>query len=360
LLVHLCCAVDAGYFLKKLKEDFPAETIVGFFYDPNIQPYNEYLLRMRDTKRICARLGIEMIEGEYNYEYWLKRVSGYENEPEKGVRCSICFDVSLEETAKVAKKLGHNKISTSLLMSPMKSKEQLAHVGNMIKRVYDIDFIIKEYAQKGGHQAQQEMAKTEQVYRQDYCGCIFGLLPQRADRGENRPDELYNPITNQILPASIEERLEFYDKRDKYDEKGIKYKIIKENFLNYRLLSGKVTIKKQTIPSYILFYSYLERKNGGRIELQKDGIYHLNRMQIKFINLEKFNQLLNKNYSSIYDIYKNPPTIDEEIKIRKSLMNIDYNLTPIIILEDIPLDKRIDVEIDSKIYPDNKEVIIKL
>jgi len=360
LLVHLCCAVDAGYFLKKLKDDFPAETIVGFFYDPNIQPYNEYLLRMKDTKRICSRLGIEMIEGEYNYEYWLKRVSGYENEPEKGVRCSICFDVSLEETAKVAKKLGHNKISTSLLMSPMKSKEQLANVGKMIKRVYDIDFIIKDYAQKGGHQAQQEMAKAEQVYRQDYCGCIFGLLPQRESRGENRPDELYNPITNQILPASIEERLEFYDKRDEYDNKGIKYKIIKENFLNYRLLSGKVTIKKETIPSYILFYSYLERKNGGRIELQKDGVYHLNRMQIKFITLEKFNQLLNKNYSSIYDIYKNPPTIDEEIRVREILLNEKYNLTPLIILEKIPLDKRIDVEIDSKIYPDNKEVIIKL
>jgi hypothetical protein len=109
-----------------------------------------------------------------------------------------------------------------------------------------------------------------------------------------------------------------------------------------------------------LFYSYLERKNGGRIELQKDGVYHLNRMQIKFITLEKFNQLLNKNYSSIYDIYKNPPTIDEEIRVREILLNEKYNLTPLIILEKIPLDKRIDVEIDSKIYPDNKEVIIKL
>ena len=360
MLIHLCCAVDAGYFLKKLQEDYQNEKIIGFFYDPNIQPYNEYLLRMRDTKRICSRLGIEMIEGDYNYEYWLQKVSGYENEPEKGIRCSICFDVSLEETAKVAKKLGHNKISTSLLMSPMKSKEQLSNVGKMIKRVYDIDFIIKDYAKKGGHQAQQEMAKESQVYRQDYCGCIFGLIPQRADRGENRPDELYSPITNQILPASIEERLEFYNKRDEYDNKKIKYKIIKENFLNYRLLSGKVSVKKETIPSYILFYSYLERKNGGRIEFEKNGIYHLNRMQIKFISLKTFNKLLNKTYSSIYDIYKNPPTIEEEIKIRETLLNEKYNLTPLIVLENIPIDKRIDVEIESKIYPDNKEVLIKI
>jgi predicted adenine nucleotide alpha hydrolase (AANH) superfamily ATPase len=357
MLVHLCCAVDAGYFLKRLQEDFPAETIVGFFYDPNIQPYNEYLLRMRDTKRTCKKLGIEMIEGEYNYEYWLKRVSGYEDEPEKGVRCSICFDVSLEETAKVAKKLGHKKISTSLLMSPMKSHEQLANVGKMIKRVYDIDFIVKEYAKNGGHQKQQEMAKNNQVYRQDYCGCIFGLLPQRAKRGEYIPDELYSPITNQILPASIEERLKFYEKRDKLEEKGIKFKILKENFLNYRLLSGKVTIKKQVIPSYILFYSYLEQKNGGRIEFIENGIYHLNRMQIKFITLKKFNELLNKNYKNIYEIYKNPPTIKEEILVREKVLESKYNLSPLIILEKIPLDKRIDIEIEAKIYPDNKEIL---
>ena len=357
MLVHLCCSVDAGYFLKKLKEDFPAETIVGFFYDPNIQPYNEYLLRMRDTKRTCEKLGIEMIEGEYNYEYWLQRVSGYEDEPEKGVRCSICFDVSLEETAKVAKKLGHKKISTSLLMSPMKSHEQLAKVGNMIKRVYDIDFIVKEYAKGGGHQEQQALAKENQVYRQDYCGCMFGLIPQRAQRGETKPDELYSPITNQILPGSIEERLEFYENRDKLEEKNINYKIVKENFLNYRLLNAKVLIKKRVIPSYTLFYSYLERNNGGRIELVENEVYHLNRMQIKFITLKTFNKLLNKNYQNIYDIYKNPPTINEEIEVREKLLETKYNLTPLIVLEEIPLDKRIDVEIESKIYPDNKEVL---
>jgi len=358
LLVHLCCSVDAGYFLKKLKEDFPAETIVGFFYDPNIQPYNEYILRLQDTKRVCKKLKIEMIEGEYNYEYWLKKVSGYEDEPEKGIRCSICFDVSLEETAKVAQKFGHNKISTSLLMSPMKSKEQLSNIGKMIKRKYEIDFIIKNYSLKGGHQAQQLMAKNNQVYRQDYCGCIFSLLPQRKKNGENQPDELYSPITNQTLPASIEERVKLYEKRDKLEKQNISYKIVKENFLNYRLLNGKVTIKKEVIDSYILFYSYLDRKTGGRIEFEKDGIYHLNRMQIKFISIKTFNILSNRNYNSILDIQKNPLSIDEEIQIREILLQSKYNLTPLIIVEEIPFDTRIDIEIEAKIYPDNKEVII--
>jgi hypothetical protein len=149
----------------------------------------------------------------------------------------------------------------------------------------------------------------------------------------------------------------FIAKRDELEEQNIDFKIVKENFLNYRLLSGKVIIKKQVVPSYILFYSYLERKNGGRIEFIQNGVYHLNRMQIKFITLEKFNELLNKNYKNIYEIYKNPPTIEEEIRIREKLLETKYNLTPLIVLEEIPLDKRIDVEIDSKVYPDNKEVI---
>ena len=358
MLVHLCCGVDAGYFLKRLKEDFTDTEIVGFFYDPNIHPYNEYLLRLQDTKRVCKKLNIKLIEGEYNYEYWLSRVNGYENEPEKGVRCSICFDVSLEETAKVAQKFAHNQISTSLLMSPMKSKEQLSNVAQKIKRKYGIDFIIKDYAQKGGHQAQQQMAKQNQVYRQDYCGCIFGLLAQRAKKGEYKPDELYSSITPQILPASVEERIELYKKRDKLEAQNINYKIVKENFLNYRLLNGKISIKNKVIPSYILFYSYLEREISGRIELQENEIYHFNRMQIKFISLQFFNKLLDRNYTSILNIQKNPPTIQQEINIREKVLNSKYNLSPLIVLENIPISQKIEIKIDSKIYPDNKEVLI--
>jgi len=240
----------------------------------------------------------------------------------------------------------------------MKSKEQLSNVAQKIKRKYGIDFIIKDYAQKGGHQAQQQMAKQNQVYRQDYCGCIFGLLAQRAKKGEYKPDELYSSITPQILPASVEERIELYKKRDKLEAQNINYKIVKENFLNYRLLNGKISIKNKVIPSYILFYSYLEREISGRIELQENEIYHFNRMQIKFISLQFFNKLLDRNYTSILNIQKNPPTIQQEINIREKVLNSKYNLSPLIVLENIPISQKIEIKIDSKIYPDNKEVLI--
>ena len=228
MIAHLCCSVDAGYFLKKLKEDYPNEKIIGYFYDPNIHPYSEFKLRSLDTKRICEKLGIEYVEGDYNYEEWLRAVKGKENEPEKGSRCSICFDFSLEEAARFAKKRGDNKVTTSLLMSPMKSHEQLEAIGRVIKRKYDVEFIAPDYRKKGGTQAQQIYAKENQMYRQDYCGCLYGIWQQKSE--QEIIDELISPYPFQVLPASIEERLNFYENRLKLEDEGVNYKIVKKIF----------------------------------------------------------------------------------------------------------------------------------
>ncbi|MEO1924126.1 MAG: epoxyqueuosine reductase QueH [Nautiliaceae bacterium] len=356
MIVHLCCSVDAGYFLKRLREDYPNEKIVGYFYDPNIHPYSEFKLRALDTKRICERMGIEYVEGEYDYLTWYNKTKGMENEPEKGKRCSVCFDISLENAAQFAKKEGHDKVTTSLLMSPMKSHEQLESIGKVIKRKYGVEFINVDYRKKGGTQAQQQFARENQMYRQDYCGCIYGIWQQKEH--QEIIDELISPWPFQILPSSIEEKLDFYEKRIELEEKGIKYKIIKENFLNYRLLMAKVEVKKKTIPSYTLFYSYLDRPQRARIEFIKDGVAYANRAQIIFVEVSKINEVLNKNYKSVRNIYKNLPTIDEEIEFREKILSSKYNLSPIIVLDKFE-SVRYDIKINSKIYPDNKEILIK-
>ena len=98
LLVHICCAVDSHYFLERVQEEYPDETLVGFFYDPNIHPYSEYRLRYLDVEYSCQKLGIELIEGPYNLEEWLKKVKGMEHLPEKviGVQFVMMIDLIIQ------------------------------------------------------------------------------------------------------------------------------------------------------------------------------------------------------------------------------------------------------------------------
>ena len=192
------------------------------------------------------------------------------------------------------------------------------------------------------------------MYRKDYCGCIYGIWKQKKEI----IDELLSPITKQILPASIEEKLNLYTKRIEYEQKGIKYKIIKENFLNYRLLRGLVKSEKKVVNSYIIFYSYLNRDTKGKIDFIKDDIAYLNRMQVMFVEVNKFNKILNRSYKNVLEMIKNPPSIEEELLFRENITNTKYSLSPIIIVDKI--DKKYEIEIDAKIYPDVREILIKL
>lgn len=358
MLVHICCSVDSHFFLEKLQADFPEEKLTGFFYDPNIHPYSEYQLRLLDVKRSCKKLGIELLEGEYDYEAWMDAVRGLEKEPEKGARCEVCFDKRFITSAKKALEIGEDKITTTLLVSPLKSQEQLKRVGDEFYAKHGVEFIAVDYRSGGGTQDQSRVTKEEQLYRQDYCGCIYGLTMQREQ--QNRlMDEMFSPLSNAILPASIEERLEMYSKRNRLEDEGVEYKIIKEKFLNYRQLSLRVLQgKTQSIPAYALSYSTLPRKRAqGRIEFSHNNIHYFNREEIKFITLETFNSLSEKSYSDINSLVYNPPSFERELKIRADLLGSHYDLTPIIVLESIP-ESKLTIELDAKSYEDTKEKLL--
>ncbi|NPA60215.1 MAG: epoxyqueuosine reductase QueH, partial [Epsilonproteobacteria bacterium] len=239
MLVHICCSVDSHFFLQKLQQDFPQEKLIGFFYDPNIHPYSEYQLRLLDVKHSCKKLGIELIEGEYDLQSWLKVVEGMEDEPEKGKRCQACFDRRFEVSAKKALEIGEKSFTSTLLVSPLKSHQQLKESGDVFYKKYGVEFVVVDYRANGGTQEQSKVTKEQKLYRQDYCGCIFGLTKQREQQNILM-DEMFSPISAQILPASIEERLKIYQKRIDLEEQDIEYKIIKQRFLNYRLFSLKV------------------------------------------------------------------------------------------------------------------------
>ena len=360
MLVHICCSVDSHFFLQKLQKDYPEEKLTGFFYDPNIHPYSEYQLRLLDVERSCKKLGIDLLEGEYDYDNRLNAVRGLENEPEKGARCEVCFDKRFITSAKKALEIGETKITTTLLVSPLKSQEQLKRVGDEFYAKHGVEFIAVDYRSGGGTQDQSRVTKEEQLYRQDYCGCIFGLTMQREQ--QNRlMDEMFSPISNTILPASIEDRLQMYTKRNEIEDKNLEYKIIKQKFLNYRQFNLRVTEGKRTsLEAYALSYSTLPRKRAqGRIEFEYHDLHFFNREEIKFITLEFFNSFFKYAYEDITSLIYNPPSFEEELKIRNILTESNYDLTPIIVLQNIP-NAKLTIELDAKAYEDVKERLIVL
>lgn len=359
MLVHICCSVDSHFFIEKLQHEYPDETLVGFFYDPNIHPYSEYRLRLLDVERSCKKLGIELIEGPYDYENWMNAVRGLENEPEKGARCEVCFDKRFDVSARKALELGEHSMTTTLLVSPLKSQEQLKRSGDAFHATHGVEFIAFDYRKNGGSNDQSRVSKEEQLYRQDYCGCIFGLTMQR-DQQHRLMDEMFSPITHQILPASIEERLELYTKRMELEDQNIPYRILKERFLNYRLMRASIKVGSEIIPSYPLFYSNINRTSTeGKIDFEINGQFFFNREEVRFITIETFNTLTSSAYKNTQELMFNAPPLVTEIALRTQLTDSPFSTSAIIVIDTIPTEK-ISLVLETKTYEDTREKMIRL
>jgi len=359
MLVHICCSVDSHYFLQKLQEEYPGEKLTGFFYDPNIHPYSEYYLRLLDVERSCKMLGIDLIEGEYDVEKWLSLVKGFEDEPEKGERCGICFDRRFEVSAQKAKELGESSYTSTLLTSPKKSLDQLQVAGDALGETFGIKFVAPDYRKASGTQEQNILAKEDALYRQDYCGCLYALNIQR-DQQKKLADELFVPISAQVQPESIEERIEMYEKRLRLEEDGVKHKIIKQRFLNWRLTSGLLRVRKEVVPAHFLPYSTFKGEySRGKIEYNIGDVHHMNRDEVRFITRSHYNAVADTNYATVTELIYNPPNFNDEVEMRAKLGVTPYDMSMILVVEEIPTNK-IEILCKSETYSDVKEVLIEL
>ena len=220
-----------------------------------------------------------------------------------------------------------------------------------------VNFIFRDYRSGNGGVVQGERVKENSLYRQNYCGCLFGLSAQREIQ-KKIMDEMFNPISIQIMPESIEERLEPYQRRNDLEDAGEKYKLIKQRFLNYRLLGGKVQVAKKIVPSYIMCYSTINRNNtNGRIEYSKDGINYLNRDEVKIIDIQTFNLFAGTSYKNVKELMYNPLEFYKELEIRNLIIKNPYDLSALIILDEI-IDEKYEIEINATTYEDIKEEII--
>ena len=304
-------------------------------------------------------LGIELIEGEYDTHNWLEAVRGFEKEPEKGARCAICFDRRFEITAQKAAELGEETFTSTLLTSPKKSLKQLKHAGDTLGEKFGIGFVAPDYRKASGTQEQNILAKKDALYRQDYCGCLFGLTMQREQQ-QKLADELFSPLSKQIQPESIEARIELYERRWHYEENNVAYKIVKERFLNWRQLHGLLKVKKETVPAHFLPYSTLKSEyTRGKIDVQIGDLHYMNRDEVKFITLRTYNELAKTNYTMVNELIFNTPSFEKELKIRSQLITNAYDLSTIIVVDTIPTQK-VEIGYKSHIYEDVKEVLIKI
>jgi hypothetical protein len=174
LLLHSCCAPCAGEIMEALSASDIDTTI--FFYNPNIHPIEEYELRKQENIRFANKLGITFIDADYNREEWFGRTKGQENEPERGKRCTTCFDMRFEVTAKYAHENGFDLISSTLGISRWKDMNQINDCGLRAAEQYEsLNYWDFNWRKKGGSSRMLEISKKEHFYQQEYCGCAYSL-----------------------------------------------------------------------------------------------------------------------------------------------------------------------------------------
>ncbi|HOZ36297.1 MAG TPA: epoxyqueuosine reductase QueH [bacterium] len=178
ILFHTCCSPCACYPIEELERLGFAVTV--FYYNPNVQPREEYDARLAELKKYLATThqGVKIVQGEYEVEKWFDQIKGLENEPERGRRCDVCYELRLRKTAQKAKELGCEYFGSSLSVSPHKKADKISELGNKIAAKYGLKFLDRDWKKTGGFQAACQIAKKHNFYRQNYCGCVFSKSKQ--------------------------------------------------------------------------------------------------------------------------------------------------------------------------------------
>jgi predicted adenine nucleotide alpha hydrolase (AANH) superfamily ATPase len=188
LLLHSCCAPCSGDIMLRLKESGVNYTI--YFYNPNIHPRREYILRKEENLEFARKYNIPFIDDDYDTRNWFDRVKGQEWEPERGKRCSSCFDMRFYKTAEYASKNNFSLISSTLGISRWKDMNQINQSGlKAVSHFNDIDYWTFNWRKNKGSENMIKISKKEKFYMQEYCGCVYSLRDTNIWRHKNnRPD----------------------------------------------------------------------------------------------------------------------------------------------------------------------------
>ena len=182
LLLQSCCGPCSSYVLEVLSRHFLVSVI---YYNPNIYPEDEYYKRLGEQKKIIENMPTEnevkIFECGYDENEFLEFTKGLENEREGGARCTECFVLRLEKTARCAKENGFDFFTTTLSVSPHKNAQLLNEIGASLEEKYGVKYLFADFKKKEGYKRSIELSKQYGLYRQDYCGCRYSLLQRQTE-----------------------------------------------------------------------------------------------------------------------------------------------------------------------------------
>lgn len=172
LLLHACCGVCSSAVLEKL---YPYFNITVLYYNPNIYPEGEYKKRLSVLQEIIAKMNLKVniMEVGYNDDEFYNISKGLEHEKEGGVRCSKCYYLRLDTTAKIAKENNYDYFCTTLSISPYKNAKKLNKIGQILEAKYNVKYLYSDFKKKDGYKRSNELAYKYSLYRQNYCGCKY-------------------------------------------------------------------------------------------------------------------------------------------------------------------------------------------
>ena len=174
LLLHSCCGPCSSYVISYLTNYFD---ITILYYNPNIYPYDEYLKRKQEQIKLINEIdcsnNLDIMDCDYDNDLYEKCIIGLENEPERGKRCMVCYNLRMEKTAKMAKECNYDYFCTTLSVSPYKNSEWINKIGEKLQNKYNINWLYSDFKKKDGYKQSILLSKKYNLYRQDYCGCIY-------------------------------------------------------------------------------------------------------------------------------------------------------------------------------------------
>ena len=182
LLLHACCAPCSSAVLERLGNFF---NISILYYNPNITNKDEYEKRLEEIRKFTSsfdtKYPIEVISGRYEPKEFFDIARGLENEPERGKRCYKCYELRLKETAKIAKEKGFDYFTTTLSLSPYKDAKWINEIGEELEKELEVKFLYSDFKKKNGYKRSIELSNEFNLYRQDYCGCVYSVRDKIID-----------------------------------------------------------------------------------------------------------------------------------------------------------------------------------